>query len=64
MESFQWFDKELKISIRETFPNGNSQELQHIVVKEIDNKLFSMPVGYEKKSMNNPLGQTGSSVKK
>ncbi|MCP4075957.1 MAG: hypothetical protein GY744_07220 [Gammaproteobacteria bacterium] len=64
LESFQWFDKELKISIRETFPNGNSQELQHIVVKEIDNKLFSMPVGYEKKSMNNPLGQTGSSVKK
>lgn len=50
VESFQWFDKELKISIKETFANGNSQELQNIVVQALDDKLFSMPAGYENKS--------------
>ncbi len=52
-ESYQWFDKELKISIRETFPNGNSQELKHIVVENLPDKLFTMPVGFEKKTINN-----------
>jgi len=52
-ESFQWFDKELKISIRESFSNGNSQELKHIVVENIPDKLFTIPVGYEKKTINN-----------
>ena len=52
-ESFQWFDKELKISIRESFPNGNSQELKHIVVENLPDKLFTMPVGFEKKIINN-----------
>ncbi len=48
-ESYQWFDKELKISIRESFPNGNSQELKHIVVENLPDKLFTMPAGYKKK---------------
>lgn len=48
-ESFQWFDKELKISIRESFSNGNSQELKHIVIENLPDKLFTMPVGYQKK---------------
>lgn len=52
-ESYQWYDKELKISIRESFPNGNSQELKHIVVENLPDKLFTMPVGYEKKIINN-----------
>jgi len=52
-ESFQWFDKELKISIRESFTNGNSQELKHIVVENIPDKLFTIPVGYEKKTIKN-----------
>lgn len=62
-ESFQWFDKELKISIRETFPNGNSQELQHIVVENLQDKLFIMPVGFEKKSIDNPSIQKKSTAK-
>ena len=44
-QSFQWFDKELKISIRETFSNGNSQELRNIVVENLADTLFTMPVG-------------------
>ncbi len=52
-ESYQWYDKELKISIRESFPNGNSQELKHIVVEKLPDKLFTIPVGYEKKVIKN-----------
>ena len=49
-ESMQWYDKELKISIRQSFPNGNTQELKHIVVEKLPDKLFTMPIGYEKRS--------------
>ena len=48
-KSFQWFDRELKISIRETFPDGNSQELKNIVVRKFKDKLFAMPKGFELK---------------
>ena len=54
LESHQWYDKELKISIREAFPNGNSQELKHIVVEKLPDKLFTIPVGYEKRTINSP----------
>ena len=63
-ETFQWFDKELKISIRETFSNGNSQELQHIAVEKLDDKLFTMPVGYAKKNMKSLQNQVSSKVNK
>ena len=58
-ESYQWYDKELKISIRQSFPNGNTQELKHIVVENLPDKLFTMPVGYEIKSINNQSGISG-----
>ena len=54
LESYQWYDKELKISIREDFPNGNSRELKHIVVENLPDKLFTIPVGYDKKIINTP----------
>lgn len=57
-ESYQWFDKELKISIKESFSNGNSQELKHIVVENLPDKLFTMPIGYEKQTIKNQLNQT------
>lgn len=63
-ESFQWFDKELNISIKETFSNGNSQELKHIVVEKLDDKLFEIPVGYDKKSMKNMQNYSKSKIKK
>jgi hypothetical protein len=50
-QSYQWFDKELKISIREAFDNGNSQELKHIVVEKLSDKLFTIPLGFEKKAV-------------
>jgi hypothetical protein len=57
-ESFQWYDKELKISIRQSFPNGNTQELKHIVVESLPDNLFTMPLGYEKKMSNSSPGQS------
>lgn len=52
-ESYQWFDKELKISIREVFPNGNTQELKHIVVEKLPDTLFTIPTGFHKKNIDN-----------
>lgn len=45
----QWFDKELKISIKDLYPNGSIQELKHIVISKLDPKLFEVPIGFEKK---------------
>ncbi len=59
-KSFQWYDKELRVSIRQAFPNGNIQELKHIVVENLPENLFTMPLGYEKKTSNN---QTSPSSK-
>ena len=53
-ESFQWFDRELKISIREAYSNGNSRELKHIVVENLPDSLFTMPEGYAKRKMKMP----------
>ena len=52
-QSYQWFDKELKISIRELFESGESQELKHIVVENQPDNLFTIPVGFEKESIVN-----------
>jgi hypothetical protein len=48
-ESYQWFDRELKISIRESFPDGNTQELKNIVVQKFKDPLFATPPGYRLK---------------
>ena len=45
----QWFDTELKISIKQSYQNGSRQELKEIVVEKLDNYLFEMPIGFEKK---------------
>lgn len=46
-KSYQWFDRELKISIRESFPDGNTQELKNIVVRKFNDQLFAPPAGYQ-----------------
>ncbi len=63
-ESYQWFDNELKISIRESFPNGNTQELKHIVVENLPDKLFTIPVGFEKKTITNPQNTSNTKTTK
>ncbi len=50
-ESTLWYDKELNIIIREDFANGGSRVLKHIVVENLPDKLFTIPAGYEKRSL-------------
>ncbi len=45
----QWFDTELKISIKQSYPDGSKQELKDIVVEHLDDALFEIPLGFEKK---------------
>jgi hypothetical protein len=56
-ESRLWFDKELNIIIREDFANGGSRVLKHIVVENLPDKLFTIPAGYEKRSLSAPGGR-------
>jgi len=46
IKSYQWYDNELKIAIKEELPNGFSRELKNVKIGKQKNKLFEMPVGY------------------
>jgi len=51
MKRQQWFDKELHISIKQSYPNGSLQELKDIVVEKLDHGLFEIPIGFKKKTV-------------
>jgi len=44
--SFQWYDPELKISIREALPGGYVRELKNIVLAKQQDELFRVPDDY------------------
>ncbi|MCK5360708.1 MAG: hypothetical protein KAJ95_08775 [Gammaproteobacteria bacterium] len=44
----RWYDVELGITIRESFPNGSIRELKNIIVKEPAADLFQVPDGFNK----------------
>jgi hypothetical protein len=46
MRSMQWYDPELKISIREEMPGGYLRELKNISVGVQADSLFEIPAGY------------------
>ena len=48
MVSTQWYDPELKISIREEMQGGFIRELRDIKTGKQDKKLFKVPAGYKK----------------
>jgi len=48
MASTQWYDPELKISIREEMPGGYVRELREIKTGKQDKNLFEIPEGYKK----------------
>jgi len=62
LESTVWFDTELKISIKQAFANGNSQELRQIVVEKLSNKLFTLPVGFEKQVIGKRVSNKKSNI--
>lgn len=52
-ESQQWFDTELKISIKQSYPDGRVQELKNISVEAISDQQFQVPFGFTKKIIKN-----------
>lgn len=46
--TFQWYDPELQIAVRQEFPGGFVSELKSIRVGQQPDHLFSMPAGYER----------------
>jgi hypothetical protein len=46
--TFQWFDPELGLAIRQEFPGGIVSELRNIRVGEQPDELFNVPAGYER----------------
>lgn len=56
MRTFQWYDPELELAVREEFPGGYVSELKSIRVGTQPDDLFVVPAGYERMSMP-PRGQ-------
>jgi hypothetical protein len=53
-QSLQWYDPELKLSVREEFPGGFVRELKSISVGPQPDHLFTVPAGYTRTEMPNP----------
>ncbi len=54
--SFQWYDPQLKIAIREEFPGGYIRELVNIKQGAQPSHLFSIPAGFSRISMQDMGG--------
>lgn len=48
VQTFQWYDPELKLSVREEFQGGFVRELNNIQVGAQADELFRVPAGYSK----------------
>ncbi|SDX49341.1 hypothetical protein SAMN05421644_10510 [Allochromatium warmingii] len=46
--ALQWYDPQLKLAVREEFPNGFVRELTNIQIGPQADALFSVPAGYHK----------------
>jgi hypothetical protein len=49
--TFQWYDPELKLAVREEFPGGYVSELKDIRVGAQPEDLFVVPAGYTRKTL-------------
>jgi hypothetical protein len=54
IRTFQWYDPELKLSVREEFPGGFVRELKSIRIGDQPDHLFSVPAGYTRMEMPQP----------
>ncbi len=48
--TFQWYDPELKLALRDELPGGYVSELKSIVIAPQPNTLFEVPDGYTRKT--------------
>jgi hypothetical protein len=58
--SFQWYDSELKLAVREEFPGGFVSELKNIRVGPQPDSLFVVPAGYSRMTMPQGGSQGGT----
>lgn len=49
--TFQWYDPQLKLAVREEFPGGYVSELKNIRVGPQADDLFSVPAGYTRMTL-------------
>ena len=54
MATFQWYDPELKLAVREEFPGGYVSELKNIRVGPQPDDLFAVPAGFARKAAPAP----------
>ncbi|MEA3276326.1 MAG: hypothetical protein U9Q81_13755 [Pseudomonadota bacterium] len=59
IKTFQWYDPELELAVRQEFPGGFVSELTNLRVGEQPDHLFSIPAGYER--ITAPTGMPGQS---
>lgn len=57
--SYQWFDPELKVNIREERPGGFVSEFRNIKVGKHPADLFTVPAGYKEVNIPQGEGQKG-----
>ncbi len=48
IQTFQWYDPQLKLSVREEFPGGLVRELDNIEIGKQPDSLFEVPAEYSK----------------
>ena len=59
LQSTQWYDPQLQISIREELPGGFFRELRNIQVAAQPDRLFTVPAGYRLMSPKQPPAPGG-----
>ena len=60
MSTFEWYDPELEMSIKQEFPGGMVSEVKNIRLGPQPDHLFSIPAGYERVSV--PQGVPGGAA--
>jgi len=56
--TFQWFDSELELAVRQEFPGGMVSELKNIRLGKQLHDMLEIPAGYERMTM--PPGGPGA----
>jgi len=62
VSTFEWYDPELAIAVRQEFPGGLASELSNIRIGLQPDQLFGVPAGYER--MTAPQGMSKQSPRR
>lgn len=62
VSTFEWYDPELELAIKQEFPDGMVSELSNIRVGAQPDQFFGIPAGYERMAI--PQGMSGQSPRR